>query len=132
MQVVDMNGFVGGCEAEFVGGAVDVAAFDASACEPHGEAVVIMVAAIIVTGVGAGRGEFDRGRTAKFAAPDDQRVIEHAALFQVDQQCGYRLVALPGESSVIHSNVVVAVPWLACAGPDLHESYAAFEQVDGR
>ena len=75
-----------GREAEFVGGAVDVAAFDAAAGQPHGEAVVIVVAAVDLAGIRAGLRQFDGGRAAEFAAPDDERVLEHAALLEILEQ----------------------------------------------
>ena len=45
VEVVDVDYFFDGFEAEFVGGAVDVAAFDAAAGHPDGEAVGVVVAA---------------------------------------------------------------------------------------
>ena len=45
VQIVDMDTFLDGAVAELVGGAVDVAPFDAAAGEEHGEAPVIVIAA---------------------------------------------------------------------------------------
>src|SRR2546423_304134 len=70
-----------GSEAEFIGGAVDVAAFDTAAGHPNGEAVGVVVAA--GGGLAAVALEFNRGSSAKFAAPDDQGVVEHAALLEI-------------------------------------------------
>ena len=78
MEVVDVDRVLDGLEAELVGGAVDVAALDAAAGQPHGEAVVVVVAAVHLAGVGAGRGQLDGRRAAELAAPDDERVLEHA------------------------------------------------------
>ena len=47
---------------------------------------MIMVAAVDFAGVGAGLGQFDRWSPPEFAAPNDERVLEHAALLQVLQQ----------------------------------------------
>ena len=55
VQVVDVDRVLDGLEAELVGRAVDVAALDAAAGQPHGEAVVVVVAAVDLAGVGAGR-----------------------------------------------------------------------------
>ena len=52
-----------GGEAEFIGGAYDLTAFDASAGHPDGEAVGVVVSAVHALG--------DR-ETAEFAVPDDQ------------------------------------------------------------
>src|SRR5262249_30076713 len=101
VQVVDVDGVLDGLEAEFVGGAMDMAPLDAAAGQPHGKGVVVVVAAVHLALVGAGGGELDGGRAAELAAPDDQRVVEHPALFQVLEEGGDRLVALPGEVAVV-------------------------------
>ena len=62
--------------AEVVGLAVDRAALRAAAGHPHGEAARVMVAAVVLVGQAALRVD----RAAEFAAPDDERVVEHAAL----------------------------------------------------
>ena len=85
VQVVNVDVFSDRMKAEFVGGAVDVAALDAAAGQPHREAVMVVVAAVDLARVRAGRGQFHRRRAAKFAAPDDQRLVEQAALLQVLQ-----------------------------------------------
>jgi len=46
VQVVDVDRFLDGLEAELVGGAMNVAALHAAACQPGGEAVVVVVAAV--------------------------------------------------------------------------------------
>lgn len=85
VEVVDVDAIFDGLESEFVGGAVDVSAFDAAACEPCGEAVVIVIAAVDFSGVGAGLGEFDGGGASEFAAAQDECVFEHAALFEIGE-----------------------------------------------
>ena len=59
MDVSDVMAVFDGVEAEFVGGAVDDAPFDAAAGEPDGEAVDVMIAAVasLLTG---GPAEFGR------------------------------------------------------------------------
>ena len=54
VEVVDVDGVHLGFEAEFVCRAVDVAGADAAACEPCGEAVGVVVAAVDLAGVEAG------------------------------------------------------------------------------
>ncbi len=83
VEVMDVDGVNGGLEAEVIGGAVDGAAFDAATGEPHGKAVVIVVAAVDFAGIGTWGGEFDDRGAAEFAAPDDERIVEHTALFEV-------------------------------------------------
>jgi len=46
-----MNRILRYFEAEIVGSAVDVAALDAAAGEPHGKAVMVVIAAVDLAGV---------------------------------------------------------------------------------
>ena len=71
--------------AQFVGAAVGEPALDAAAGHPDGEAVDVMIAADALA----------HRRAAEFAAPDDQRVVEQAALLEVVHQGGAGLVHVP-------------------------------------
>src|SRR5262249_15733761 len=73
VQVVDVDGILDGVIAEFVGAAVGDAALDAAAGQDHGEGTHVVVAAQ-VQALAALR----HGRAAELAAPDDQRVVQHA------------------------------------------------------
>ena len=79
LEIVDGDGVLDDAVAEIVGGAVGEAGADAAAGQEGGEAAGVMVAAVIggrelaLLLIGA----------AELAAPDHQRVIQHAALFQV-------------------------------------------------
>ncbi len=53
-------------------------AFDAAAGHHEAEAFDVVVAAVAL----------GHGRAAEFAAPDDERVVEHAALLQILDQGG--------------------------------------------
>src|SRR6185503_8756595 len=117
-----------GAEAERIGRAVHVASLDAAAGEPGRETPVVVIAAIDAARVRTGRRQLDRRRAAEFAAPDDERVVEHAALLEVPEQGADRLIALPGEAAMIDLEVVVVVPRLPLAMPDLDEAHAFFEQ----
>ena len=77
------------------------------------------------------RRQLGDGRPAELAAPDHQRVVEQAALLQVGQERGDRPVPLAGELAVVRFEVVVVVPGLAGAAPDLDEPHAALEQPPG-
>ena len=131
VEVVDVDGFIDGFEAEVVGGAVGCSGFDAAAGEPHGEAVVVVVAAVDFAGIGTGLGEFDDWGAAEFAAPDDEGFVEHAALFEVFEESADGLVGFGGEAAVIDFEVVVIVPWLAFAVPELDEADPAFDEPAG-
>ena len=92
MQVVDMKGVLDGAQAEVVGAADRLAAFDAAAGHPHREAGGVVVTAVALFG--------HRG-AAEFAAPDDERVLEQAAGLEVLDQPGDRLIHRGAESGVI-------------------------------
>ena len=62
---------------------MDEAALDAAAGQPGRERPGVMLAALGVGGV------VER-RPAKLRRPDDERVVEHAAAFQVLEQAGDR------------------------------------------
>ena len=85
LEIVDVDGVFGGGEAEFVGGAVDVTALHSTAGHPHGEAVVVVVAAFMVPAFGSRLGHFHGGGAAEFAAPDDEGFVEEAALFEIGE-----------------------------------------------
>ena len=67
----------GGASAEFVGGPIAGRTFDASSHHPEGEAVWIVIA--------AGGTLLAGGHAPKLAGPENQRVVEQAALFKVGQ-----------------------------------------------
>ena len=69
-------------------------------------------------------------RPAELAAPDDQRLVQQAALLQVRQQGRDRLVGLPGVVAVVQ-DVAVVVPRLAVAVIDLRHAHAALRQPAG-
>ena len=103
------------------------AAFEAAAGHPHREAVAVVVAA----GAAA---VFGGGLAAEFAAPDDERFIEQAALLEVFQQGGDWLVGRAGMVRVIGDEVAVGVPVVvavSAAGVELHEAHAALHEPAG-
>src|SRR6516165_10125291 len=69
MQVVVVDAVFDGAVAELVGGAVDMAALDAAAGQPHAEAQAVMIASPALRG----------RRSTKLAAPDDQCVFQQTA-----------------------------------------------------
>ena len=101
VQVGDVVPMFDGVEAELVGRAVDDAALDAAAGEPGGEAVGVVVAAVRL---------LRSGRSAELGAPDDERLVQQAALFQIRQQSGDRLVDLGAEFRVTCLERRVGVP----------------------
>ena len=128
VQVVNVDLVFDGLEAELVGRAVDVAALDAAAGQPHREAVVVMVAAVHLALIRARSRQLDGRRAAELAAPDDQRVVEHPALFQILQEGADGLVALPAQLAMTGLEVVVIVPGLSLTVPELDEPHAPLQQ----
>src|SRR5262245_18731019 len=107
MQVVDVDLVLNGLEAELVGGAMDMAPLDSATGQPRREAVMVMVAAIHLAGVGPRRGQLHRGSAAELATPDHERVFEHPSLLQIGQKRGDGLITLLGECTMPCCNVVV-------------------------
>src|SRR6185503_1631839 len=77
LEVVDIDGVGDDVVAELVGFAVAHAALYAAAGHPEGEGVGVMVAAPLGLVVDVA---LEERRASEFAAPDDQGVVEQAAL----------------------------------------------------
>ena len=131
VEVMDGDFVLDGGETEFVGRAVDLASLHAAARQPAGEAVVIVIAAVDLAGVGSRSGKLDGRSPSKFAAPQDERFIEQPAFFQIAEQRADRFVALACQAAVIDLDVVVVVPRLAFAVPKLDEANASFDEASG-
>ena len=81
LQVVDVHGIFGDVDAVVVGLAIGHAAAHAAAGHPVGETVRVMVAAVNLLSQFA----LAVDRAAELAAPDDECVVEHTALLEVEQ-----------------------------------------------
>ena len=112
-----------GLVAELVGRAVDVAALEAAAGQPHAEAVGVVVAADVLL-------VLDDRQPAHLAAPVDQVVSSSPRCFRS------RTRAAEGRSTLRHivgqrlDDPAVVVPVLV-AGADLDEPHAALDQPAG-
>ena len=82
VEVVHVHAVLDDVVAEVVGLAVGHALVDAGAGHQDREAARVVVAAV----VGLREGALRVGRTTEFAAPDDERIIEQSALFEVGEQ----------------------------------------------
>jgi len=129
VQIMHVDRILDGLEPELVGGAVHIAAFHATAGHPHRKPVMIMVTAIDFSRVRAGRRQLHRRRASEFAAPDHESVIQEPALLEIFQKRADRLIALAGETPVIHLDVIMIIPRLSFAMPDLDEANTAFDQA---
>ena len=115
-----MDDVLDGVVAELVGRAVGDAALDAAAGQPHREALDVVVAAVAL----------GHRRAAELAAPDDERVVEHAALLQVlDQR--RRRPGRPPRALIAMSPLMPAV-MVPVAVVELDEAHAALGQAAGQ
>ena len=106
VKIVDVDGVFGDVVAEFVRSSVGDAGLDASAGHPDGETFGVVVAAIIFTGEFA----LAVGGSAEFATPDHEGVVEHAALLEVLDQGGGRLVGVATLAGELFGQGEVLVP----------------------
>ena len=102
--------------AELVGRAVRDPAPDPAAREEQREALDVVVAAVALR----------HRRAAELAAPDDERLVEQAALLQVQDQCRRRLVHLARLHGDVALDPAVVVP---VAVVELHETHAALDEA---
>src|SRR4051794_8913291 len=87
VEVVDVNRIAHDVVAVIVGFAVNVTGLDAATGQPYRKATAMMIAAIILL-----QASLTIDRSAKLAGPDDERVVEQASLFQIEDQSGLRLI----------------------------------------
>src|SRR5688572_1500315 len=76
-------------------------------------------------------GQFDGRRAAEFTAPDYERIVQHAALLEICQQGSDRLIELPAQPPVVLLDLVMVVPGLTRAVPELYIAHAALQQPAG-
>src|SRR6266852_4753518 len=101
MDVVHMSARLLGVHAELVGGSDVLPAFDTATRHPCGEAPRIVVAT---------QASFVERRATELTAPHDERVLEHAACFEIGQQAGDRLVRYLAPLAVIYFDVFMGIP----------------------
>src|SRR5215510_14126594 len=108
--------------AVIVGLANRYALLHAAAGDPHREIARVMIAPIIDLGQLA----LAIDRAPEFPAPDDQRVFEQTALFQILNERRGRLISASALERKIARQIVVLIP---AAVIKLNESHAAFGQA---
>jgi hypothetical protein len=124
VEVVYMHAVLDDIVAEVVGLAEGRALVDARSGHQDREAARVVVTAVVSLGEGALR----VGRTTELAAPDDERIVEQATLFEVGEQAGRGLVGIitltldgPGQSAVV----------IPAHVEKLDEAYVAFAEAAG-
>src|ERR1700683_2528665 len=101
VQIVHRADAVLGVNAELVGRAMHRAPLDAAPREPDAESFRMMIAAIAPCGV---------RRAAELAGPEDERLVEQAALLEVLDETGDRLIGVAGVLLMPRFQVAVLVP----------------------
>ena len=124
VDVADVVDAVDCFVADVIGSADGVACFGAAAREPHRHGIGVMIATV----AGASAIAIVWG-AAEFSGPDDEGVIEHAALFEVLEKGGDGFVDGANEGAVGALDVVVAVP---VSGVGLDEADSFFDEASGQ
>ena len=121
MQVVHVDRFVDGFPAEVVGGTVGHATFHTSAGQPHGEAVGVVIAAIVSLSAHESAAHLDHGRAAELGTANNQGLIEKPARFQILDQSRERLIGI-ATGFAVKLDIEVMVPGVALGVLDLHHA----------
>ena len=119
VEVADVHRVANDVVTEVVGLAVARTAFDAAARHPGGETARVMIAAVVLLRQTALR----INRASEFAAPNDQRFVEHAPLLEIFQQCVTRPVDVFALAGHTPRDIAVVVPVVVV---NLDEPHAAF------
>ena len=127
MEIVNMNPLLNGRKAKLVSRSVNETRANPSARQPHGESVRIMVSSIDHAAIGPVIGQFNGWGPTKLAAPNHQGVFEHPALLQIFEERRDGPIAFSGQALMFRLNVIVTIPRLSRAMPQLNESYAPLE-----
>ncbi|MFM1944913.1 MAG: hypothetical protein RI897_3895 [Verrucomicrobiota bacterium] len=121
VEVTDVDDIFDGVIAEFIGSAVGGAGLDTAAGEPHGEALDVVVASFAAFFLG-------HGGAAEFAAPDDEGVVEQAALFEVGEEGVGGFIGEGAADVHVFDEVAVVVP---SAVVEVDEADALFGEASG-
>src|SRR5260370_2679625 len=128
MEVMDMHRLVDDLPAEVVGSAIGHSALDASAGQPNGESMRVVVAAVVRLAAHEAASHFYDGRPAEFGAAYNQRLVEEPPGFQVLDEGGKRLIRIVGVLAM-QLNIKMMVPGIALGVVPLHHANAALDQA---
>src|SRR4051812_27436076 len=101
MQIGDVMAMFRSVKTDLVSRAMHDTALDATAGQPDRESVRMMVPTVA---------SLRAGRAAEFGPPHDERLVEHAADFQVSNQGRDRLIDLATQLAVARLESAVRVP----------------------
>ena len=119
-----MERFFDGGGSEFVGGPYAHAPLDPTAGHPHGKAIGVVVPS-------GPFGVLGCRLATEFSAPDDQRLVEQSASFEVRDQTGDRFVGVARMEIMVLFQIGVRVPIVVvvgASGVDLNEPDAPFDE----
>ena len=125
MQVAQVHGVLGDIVAEFIGRAVFKAWLHAATSHPDGEGASVVVAAR----AGVTKAALAEGRATELRGKDDEGILQHAAGFEVLEECRGWLVNVVTLVGQLARECHVLIP---AAVKELHEPYIAFEQAAGQ
>lgn len=120
MKIMNVSAIFNGTKAQFIGGPYGLPTFGSAAGHPHGKSVGIVVASVSF---------FTHGCSAKFAAPNNECVLKHAALLQIGEESRDGLIHALAERGPAFFVAGVCVPFAACAVENLNEANAAFDEA---
>ena len=131
VEIMHMDGIFLGLESKFIGAPIDTPGLAATASQPHGKPIMVVIPSVDFPLVGTRSRHFHRRSAPKFPTPDHKHVIQHASLFQILDQGRNGLVRFPRESAVVHLDVIVVVPRLTGPMPELDKTHSALHQTAG-
>ena len=125
VQVVDVNGIFYDAEAEFIGGAMDKAGFDAASCGPHGEGIHMVIAS-------DGVPDFAHRGASELAAPDHEGIIQQPSLFEIDDEGGAGLVHFAAAQLELFVEIINLITVVIPVGViELNKAHASFDESAG-
>ena len=107
LQIVDMHGVFDRVQAQFVRAAHHLPALNSPPGQPHAEAAGLMVAARLSRLVDL---RLAHGGASELPAPDHQRIVQQAPLFQILKQGGRGLIRIVGVFPQPLFDFVVEIP----------------------
>ena len=75
---------------------------------------------------------FRHRRSAELAAPDNERLVQQAASFQVFEQPGDGTIGFAAMFAVVLFDLAMGVPLASGTGIELHETHASLHQPSGQ
>ena len=123
VQVVDVHFVFDDMKSEFISFSKGDAGFDSASREPHRKGLRVMIAAEFAAGIGIA---LDHRSAAELTAPEDERIVEQPALFEVLYQGGTGAIGVGGLFLNAFEDFAVMIPAFV---EKLHEADPAFDEA---